>query len=173
MLEVQDRLTCIEQCPQKGTYDFGFGNEEAYFTKEMEAHIYSRLFDLSKIKIEAKAYFIEENYITFNKARPMKTVISKDKNEKGRNYCKVKIYPKGSFSKWDKDEDDVILKLSFILSNGTRVPFEKDKHLMAIMDWEGEYNKNEKKFYFNNGELTKESDIKIKTLKALKKGTVN
>jgi len=44
---------------------------------------------------------------------------------------------------------------------------------MAIMDWEGEYNKREKKYYYNNGKLTKKSEIKIETSKALEKGSIN
>jgi len=96
---------------------------------------------------------------------------SNDKD--GKSFIKVKIYPNGTFNKWDKDEDDVILKFHFIRQNNTRVPFEKDKYLMAIMDWEGYYNKNRSKYFFNNGQLTKESEIKIEILKTLQKGSVN
>ncbi len=139
----------------------------------MQISINAYILFLHSVNFEAKAYFIEENYLTFNKARAMDTFVTKARDKSSKPFLKIKIYPKDTFSKWDRDENDTILKFSFTLANGTRVPFEKDKHIMAIMDWEGECNKRDKKYYFNNGKFTKESEIKLETVKALEKGTVN
>ena len=177
-LEVQDKITSIEQCPQKGQIDTGFGDEEAYFTEYMETHISSRLFEFKDWEVHAKAYFIEDNDIRFDKARDMRTSVRLVKNNKGRNFAKVSIYPEGTFSKWDREEDDVILEFCLYKKDKagnilSRVPFEKDKYLMYILDWEGYYNKGEKKYYFNNDKLTKESEMKMDTHEELIDGDIN